>query len=239
MRIQLASALILSVLPLSSALAAESASFSLALNGLKLGKLSSKAKPTDNPEVSESYIYVDTFGLHGEEAEYPWLELGLHQGKWVAYFYPLAQGGNREVWLGMKPSEDVEVGLLFGVNSVQHSEPLTQPDGSKLKSTSTQRFGLFVNHEFEILGEGVELSVVPFVALAKSAYEQTSSDRQNQTLGASAELMWAWSPAKNLHLSSGVGYEWNQTKKKLDSKEYQTSTESDLSLTLARTELSF
>lgn len=215
----------------------ENASMSLALGGLRIGRVKEINKPKAGAPESKVVTSVDLFGVGGESA-LPFMEFGLTIGKFVIYGYPNEPVGGRELWVGMKTSDATEVGFIAGINQLTFNPARTVED-KQIEAVAANRIGLFVNHRLQIDEEEVDLNLTPWFALANSRYSDSTLNEWSQELGVSAEALWVWKVAENLEAGSGAGFAWSRTDRSLNGKVLQTVDWSNLSIILAETTYSF
>jgi hypothetical protein len=215
----------------------EKASMSLALGGLRIGRVKEINKPKAGVSESKVVTSVDLFGVGGDSS-LPYMEFGLSVGKFVFYGYPNEPIGGRELWVGMKTSDATEVGFIAGINQLTFN-PAEKIDDKETKAVATNRLGLFVNHRMQIDEESVDLNVSPWYAFANSRYSDSTLNESSHELGLSAEVLWVWKIAENLEAGSGAGFAWSRTDRSLNGKVLQTIDWSNLSVILAETTYSF
>lgn len=242
MRLCAAMAAVLSLIPAWSwaedgADGEENASMSLALGGLRIGRVKEVTRPIAGASASRVVTSVDLFGVGGESV-LPYMEFGLTIGKFVFYGYPNEPIGGRELWVGMKTSDATEIGFIAGINQLTFN-PAETVDDKQIKAAATNRLGLFVNHRTQIAEEAVDLNLSPWYALANSRYSDSTLNEWSHELGISAEALWIWRVAENLEAGSGARFAWSRTDRALNGKVLQTTDWSSLSVIVAETTYSF
>jgi hypothetical protein len=232
MRIVMSAALFLSFFA-NQGLASDSAKVSFALNGLSIGREKAVTKPATGESATTATTAVDLFGTDGQSA-LPAIEIGLSIGDIVAYAYPNSAAGGRELWLGLKAGDSLEMGVIAGTNHLVFSPA----DNRKVKTEYTDRVGLFVNHRRNFNEDiTVDFSIAAFYSNVSTAYTDTNLSQNAGEFGLSAEALWIWEPAENIEVNSGIGFGWSQSKQKLGGKDLQTIDWSRIGLKLAQTRI--
>ena len=240
MRLTDVAALALTTLSMPVALASENATFSLTLNALKLGSSSSKSEPAAGESSTQKIKYADILGSSAEDNQPAFFELGLQYDKNVLYFYPLGSLGERELWLGREVLENLEAGVVFSGYSKSYDPSVAVVGNvSKLKSTNAMAFGLFANFAFEGLGQGWELSAVPYYTTESVNFEESSSNTRSEGSGLSGEILMVREISQNLQFGTGLSFDWEKTNQTSGGKELSKTTDTDIGLHLGRVRFSF
>lgn len=221
----------------TSAWASETAQMSIGLSGLKISREREVIEPKEGSSEIRNTSAVDLFGIDGRSA-LPSLELGLSIGKIVVYAYPNAAAGGRELWLGMKVSDETEFGVLAGTNHLAFS-PAANLDGKNVKLSSTNRAGLFVNHRIKTAEFDFDLNLTPWYAVLSTNFEDKSFNQNSTEFGVLGDALWVWDIADNLEIGSGLQFGWSKSQQKLGGNDLQTINWSNVSLMLAETKYSF
>lgn len=217
----------------NTSLASDGAKVSFALNGLSIAREKEVTKPVSGDSATTTTTAVDLFGTDGQTA-LPAIEIGLSIGNVVAYAYPNAAAGGRELWLGLKAGDSVEMGVIAGTNHLVFSPA----DSRRVKTEYTDRVGLFVNHR-HALDEDIEvdLSLAPFYSNVSASYTDSALSQNAGEFGLTAEALWVWEPAKNIEVNSGFEFGWSQSKQKLGGKDLQTIDWTRVGVKLAQTRI--
>jgi hypothetical protein len=240
MRLSNVAAFALTTLFLPVAMASENATFSLTLNALKLGTSSSKSEPAAGESSTQKIKYADVLGSSAEDNQPAFFELGLQYDKNVLYFYPLGSLGEREFWLGRELLENLEAGVVFSGYSKSYEPSVAiEDDPSKRKSSNAVALGIFTNYAFEAIGQGWELSAVPYYTSEAVKFEESSSNTRSEGSGLSVEIVMVREVTPNLAFAAGFSFDWEKTNLTSGGRKVSTTTDSDIGLHLGRMRFSF
>lgn len=232
--------LTVSTLFLPVAVASENATLSLTLNALKFGSKSSKNEPTAGESSTETIKYSDVLGLSAEDNDPSFFEIGLQYENNVFYYYPLGSLGEREIWFGRELMDNFEAGVVFSGYTKSY-EPSVSIVGntSKLKSSHAMAFGFFTNYGFEALGQGWELSAVPYYTSTGRKFEESSSDTRSEGSGLSGEVLMVREVRPNLSFAAGFSFDWEKSTLKSGGKEVSKTTDTDFGIHVGRMRFTF
>lgn len=240
MRLTNVAALAMSTLFLPVAFASENASFSITLNALKLGSSSSKSEPVVGDSSTQTIKYADILGYSAEENQPAFFEVGLKYNQNVLYFYPLGSLGEREFWLGREFIENLEAGVVLSGYSKSYDPSVSVVGNtSKLKSSNAMAFGVFANYAFEALGQGWEVSAVPYYTTEAVRFAESSSDTRSEGSGLAGEFLMVREVSPNLSFATGLSFDWEKTSQTIGGKEVSKTTDTDFGLQLGRVRLVF
>lgn len=227
----------LSTVLATPAFASDKAEFTLGLSGLKIVRENETLKPKNADSTTNSITAADLFGLDGQSA-LPFMEFGLHINEFVIYAYPNAAAGGRELWLGVKATDETEFGLVIGTNQLAFSPPQSI-NGKAVKTEATNRLGLFANHRQSLMDLKFDFNLNPWYSMVTSTYDDRALNQQSSELGVAAEVLWVWDVAENLEVASGPSFGWSKTTQKQNGEEVGTINWSQFGVTLAQTTYSF
>ncbi|NBX17488.1 MAG: hypothetical protein EBR09_09005 [Proteobacteria bacterium] len=210
--------------------AAENAKASLALGGLSLSREKLTTEQTGGSSKTSHITAVDLFGYDGQSA-LPALEFAFSMNNVVVYAYPNAPAGGRELWVGLKTGDATEVGFAAGTNHLVFS-----PAGAtNIKTKSSDRVGLFVNHRLDSGELSFDLNINPSYTISTTTLTDSELNTVGGKFSVAADALWVWEIAENIELNSGVEFYWSQTQEKTGGKKSGTADALRFGFKLAET----